>query len=109
MMARGLIEELKGARARGQRHLDRGSRVHPFAGAAMRPRSGLASLTREMASDSAASASASTRSRREIDTSILSPGNREDRRAADPAASARTPDEVAKIIYVLGHGRPAPT
>ncbi len=77
MLARGLIEELKAAKA------------------------ALASLTREMAHDfGALGIRVNAIAPGEIDTAILSPGT-EKIVAQIPLHRLGTPDEVAKIIYVL--------
>jgi NAD(P)-dependent dehydrogenase (short-subunit alcohol dehydrogenase family) len=89
MMARGLIEELKAAK---------GSVVNvtSIAGAA------LASLTREMASDFGRhGVRVNSIAPGEIDTSILSPGTEKIVAEQIPLRRLGTPDEVAKIIYVL--------
>ncbi|HEX2656101.1 MAG TPA: SDR family oxidoreductase [Xanthobacteraceae bacterium] len=102
-LARGLIDELQAAKGSVVNVTSiAGSRVHPFAGAAYATsKAALAALTREMASDFG------TRGVRvnaiapgEIDTAILSPGT--DKIVAQiPLHRLGTPDEVAKIIYVL--------
>jgi NAD(P)-dependent dehydrogenase (short-subunit alcohol dehydrogenase family) len=104
MMARGLIEELKAARGSVVNVTSiAGSRVHPFAGAAYATsKAALASLTREMASDfGRLGVRVNAIAPGEIDTSILSPGT--DKIVAEqiPLNRLGTPDEVAKIIYVL--------
>jgi NAD(P)-dependent dehydrogenase (short-subunit alcohol dehydrogenase family) len=104
MMARGLIEELKAAKGSVVNVTSiAGSRVHPFAGAAYATsKAALASLTREMASDfGRLGVRVNAIAPGEIDTSILSPGT--DRIVAEqiPLNRLGTPDEVAKIIYVL--------
>jgi NAD(P)-dependent dehydrogenase (short-subunit alcohol dehydrogenase family) len=89
MLARGLMNELSKANGAVVNVTSiAGSRVHPFAGAAYATsKAALASLTREMASDfGRAGVRVNAIAPGEIDTAILSPG---------------TPDEVAKIIYVL--------
>ena len=104
MLARGLIEELKAAKGSVVNVTSiAGSRVHPFAGAAYATsKAALASLTREMASDfGRVGVRVNAIAPGEIDTSILSPGTEKIVADADSAAPARTPDEVAKIIYVL--------
>jgi NAD(P)-dependent dehydrogenase (short-subunit alcohol dehydrogenase family) len=104
MMARGLIEELKAAKGSVVNVTSiAGSRVHPFAGAAYATsKAALASLTREMASDfGRLGVRVNAIAPGEIDTSILSPGT--DKIVAEqiPLNRLGTPDEVAKIIYVL--------
>ena len=79
-----------------------GSRVHPFAGAAYATsKAALASLTREMASDfGRLGIRVNAIAPGEIDTAILSPGT--DKIVEQiPMQRLGTPDEVAKIIYVL--------
>ena len=104
MMARGLIEELKAAKGSVVNVTSiAGSRVHPFAGAAYATsKAALASLTREMASDFGRhGVRVNAIAPGEIDTAILSPGT--DKIVAEqiPLNRLGTPDEVAKIIYVL--------
>jgi NAD(P)-dependent dehydrogenase (short-subunit alcohol dehydrogenase family) len=103
MLARGLIEELKAAKGSVVNVTSiAGSRVHPFAGAAYATsKAALASLTREMASDfGSLGVRVNAIAPGEIDTSILSPGT--DKIVAQiPLHRLGTPDEVAKIIYVL--------
>ncbi len=79
-----------------------GSRVHPFAGAAYATsKAALAGLTREMAADFAPHGiRVNAIAPGEIDTSILSPGT-EKIVEQIPMRRLGTPDEVAKIIYVL--------
>src|SRR5476651_2914573 len=79
-----------------------GSRVHPFAGAAYAiSKAALASLTREMASDfGRLGIRVNAIAPGEIDTAILSPGT-EKIVEQIPLQRLGTPDEVAKIIYVL--------
>ena len=103
MLARGLIEELKAARGSVVNVTSiAGSRVHPFAGAAYATsKAALASLTREMAADfGAIGIRVNAIAPGEIDTAILSPGTD---KIIDqiPLHRLGTPDEVAKIIYVL--------
>src|ERR1700756_2399564 len=103
MMARGLMEELKAARGSVVNVTSiAGSRVHPFAGAAYATsKAALASLTREMASDfGRIGVRVNAIAPGEIDTPILSPGT-EKIVAHIPLHRMGTPDEVAKIIYVL--------
>ena len=79
-----------------------GSRVHPFAGAAYATsKAALAALTREMAADfGAVGVRVNAIAPGEIDTSMLSPGT-EKIVEHIPMHRLGTPDEVAKIIYVL--------
>ena len=103
MLARGLIEELKRAKGAVVNVTSiAGSRVHPFAGAAYATsKAALASLTREMASDFGRhGVRVNSIAPGEIDTAILSPGT--DKIVEQiPMQRLGTPDEVAKIIYVL--------
>ena len=103
MLARGLIEELKAAKGSVVNVSSiAGSRVHPFAGAAYATsKAALASLTREMAFDfGSLGVRVNAIAPGEIDTAILSPGT--DKIVAQiPLHRLGTPDEVAKIIYVL--------
>jgi len=104
MMARGLIEELKAAKGSVVNVTSiAGSRVHPFAGAAYATsKAALASLTREMASDFGRhGVRVNAIAPGEIDTSILSPGTQDIVDQQIPLHRLGTPDEVAKIIYVL--------
>jgi NAD(P)-dependent dehydrogenase (short-subunit alcohol dehydrogenase family) len=104
MMARGLIEELKAAKGSVVNVTSiAGSRVHPFAGAAYATsKAALASLTREMASDfGRVGVRVNAIAPGEIDTSILSPGTEKIVDQQIPMHRLGTPDEVAKIIYVL--------
>src|SRR6266478_6429162 len=80
-----------------------GSRVHPFAGAAYATsKAALASLTREMAADfGPLGIRVNAIAPGEIDTTILSPGTEEIVAHQIPMHRLGTPDEVAKIIYVL--------
>jgi NAD(P)-dependent dehydrogenase (short-subunit alcohol dehydrogenase family) len=103
MLARGLMEELKGAKGSIVNVTSiAGSRVHPFAGAAYATsKAALASLTREMAHDfGTLGIRVNAIAPGEIDTAILSPGT-EKLVAQIPLHRLGTPDEVAKIIYVL--------
>jgi NAD(P)-dependent dehydrogenase (short-subunit alcohol dehydrogenase family) len=103
MLARGLIEELKAAKGSIVNVTSiAGSRVHPFAGAAYASsKAALASLTREMAHDfGTLGIRVNAIAPGEIDTAILSPGT-EKIVAQIPLHRLGTPDEVAKIIYVL--------
>src|SRR5712691_10790602 len=104
MLARGLIEELKTAKGSVVDVTSiTGSRVHPFAGAAYATsKAALASLTREMASHfGPLGIRVNAIAPGEIDTSILSPGTEEIVVHQIPLHRLGTPDEVAKIIYVL--------
>jgi NAD(P)-dependent dehydrogenase (short-subunit alcohol dehydrogenase family) len=104
MMARGLIEELKTAKGSVVNVTSiAGGRVHPFAGAAYATsKAALASLTREMASDFGRHGiRVNAIAPGEIDTSILSPGTEKIVEQDIPLHRLGTPDEVAKIIYVL--------
>ena len=104
MMARGLIEELKAAKGSVVNVTSiAGSRVHPFAGAAYATsKAALAALTREMASDfGRVGVRVNAIAPGEIDTAILSPGTDKIVHEQIPMERLGTPDEVAKIIYVL--------
>jgi NAD(P)-dependent dehydrogenase (short-subunit alcohol dehydrogenase family) len=104
MLARGLIDELKAAHGSVVNVTSiAGSRVHPFAGAAYATsKAALASLTREMAADfGAVGVRVNAIAPGEIDTSILSPGTEKIVEQQIPMRRLGTPDEVAKIIYVL--------
>ena len=104
MIARGLIEELKHAKGAVVNVTSiAGSRVHPFAGAAYATsKAALAALTREMASDfGRLGVRVNAIAPGEIDTSILSPGTEKIVDQQIPMHRLGTPDEVAKIIYVL--------
>jgi NAD(P)-dependent dehydrogenase (short-subunit alcohol dehydrogenase family) len=103
MLARGLIEELKAVKGSVVNVTSiAGSRVHPFAGAAYATsKAALASLTREMAHDfGRLGVRVNAIAPGEIDTAILSPGT-EKIVAQIPLHRLGTPDEVARIIYVL--------
>jgi len=103
MLARGLVDELKAAKGSVVNVTSiAGSRVHPFAGAAYSTsKAALAALTREMASDfGRLDIRVNAIAPGEIDTSILSPGT-EKIVEQIPMHRLGTPDEVAKIIYVL--------
>ena len=103
MLARGLMEQLQAARGSVVNVTSiAGSRVHPFAGAAYATsKAALASLTREMAFDfGRRGIRVNAIAPGEIDTSILSPGT-EKIVEQIPLQRLGTPDEVAKIIYVL--------
>ena len=104
MMARGLIDELKSVKGSVVNVTSiAGSRVHPFAGAAYATsKAALAALTREMASDfGRVGVRVNAIAPGEIDTSILSPGTDKIVHEQIPMDRLGTPDEVAKIIYVL--------
>ena len=104
MLARGLMDELKAAKGSVVNVTSiAGSRVHPFAGAAYATsKAALAALTREMASDFGPHGiRVNSISPGEIDTSILSPGTEKIVEQQIPLHRLGTPDEVAKIIYVL--------
>src|ERR1700756_5810907 len=104
MLARGLLEELKAAKGSVVNVTSiAGSRVHPFAGAAYATsKAALAALTREMASDfGPLGIRVNAIAPGEIDTAILSPGTEEIVAHQIPMHRLGTPDEVAKIIYVL--------
>src|ERR1700726_632137 len=103
MLARGLLDELKAAKGSVVNVTSiAGSRVHPFAGAAYSTsRAALAALTREMAADfGALGVRVNAIAPGEIDTAMLSPGT-EKIVENIPMHRLGTPDEVAKIIYVL--------
>jgi NAD(P)-dependent dehydrogenase (short-subunit alcohol dehydrogenase family) len=104
MIARGLIEELKAVKGSVVNVTSiAGSRVHPFAGAAYATsKAALAALTREMASDfGRVGVRVNAIAPGEIDTAILSPGTEKIVDQQIPMHRLGTPDEVAKIIYVL--------
>jgi NAD(P)-dependent dehydrogenase (short-subunit alcohol dehydrogenase family) len=104
MLARGLVEELKAAKGSVVNVTSiAGSRVHPFAGAAYSTsKAALAALTREMAHDfGPLGVRVNAIAPGEIDTSILSPGTEEIVAHQSPMHRLGTPDEVAKIVYVL--------
>jgi NAD(P)-dependent dehydrogenase (short-subunit alcohol dehydrogenase family) len=104
MLARGLIEELTKVKGSVVNVTSiAGSRVHPFAGAAYATsKAALAALTREMASDfGRVGVRVNSIAPGEIDTSILSPGTEKIVKEQIPMHRLGTPDEVAKIIYVL--------
>jgi NAD(P)-dependent dehydrogenase (short-subunit alcohol dehydrogenase family) len=103
MLARGLIDELKAVKGSVVNVTSiAGSRVHPFAGAAYSTsKAALAGLTREMAADfGRVGVRVNAIAPGEIDTAILSPGT-EKIVEQIPLQRLGTPDEVAKIIYVL--------
>jgi len=104
MLARGLLDELRNARGSVVNVTSiAGSRVHPFAGAAYATsKAALAALTREMASDfGSLGVRVNAIAPGEIDTAILSPGTEKIVAEQIPLRRLGTPDEVAKIIYVL--------
>ena len=104
MLARGLLEELKAAHGSVVNVTSiAGSRVHPFAGVAYATsKAALAALTREMAADfGPLGIRVNAIAPGEIDTAILSPGTEEIVDHQIPMHRLGTPDEVAKIIYVL--------
>jgi len=104
MLARGLANQLAATRGSVVNVTSiAGSRVHPFAGAAYATsKAALASLTREMASDfGRIGVRVNSIAPGEIDTSILSPGTEKIVEQQIPLHRLGTPDEVAKIIYVL--------
>jgi NAD(P)-dependent dehydrogenase (short-subunit alcohol dehydrogenase family) len=104
MLARGLLDELKAAKGSVVNVTSiAGSRVHPFAGAAYATsKAALASLTREMAADfGPLGVRVNAIAPGEIDTAILSPGTDKIVDQQIPLHRLGTPDEVAKIIYVL--------
>jgi NAD(P)-dependent dehydrogenase (short-subunit alcohol dehydrogenase family) len=103
MLARGLMHELAATKGSVVNVTSiAGSRVHPFAGAAYATsKAALASLTREMASDfGRLGIRVNAIAPGEIDTAILSPGT-EKIVEQIPMQRLGTPEEVAKIIYVL--------
>jgi NAD(P)-dependent dehydrogenase (short-subunit alcohol dehydrogenase family) len=104
MLARGLVEELKAAKGSVVNVTSiAGSRVHPFAGAAYATsKAALAALTREMAADfGPLGIRVNAIAPGEIDTQMLSTGTEEIVAHQIPMHRLGTPDEVAKIIYVL--------
>lgn len=103
MLARGLIDELAAAKGAVLNVTSiAGGRVHPFAGAAYATsKAALSSLTREMAHDfGPLGIRVNAIAPGEIDTAILSPGT-EKIVEQIPMRRLGTPEEVAKIIYVL--------
>jgi NAD(P)-dependent dehydrogenase (short-subunit alcohol dehydrogenase family) len=103
MLARGLLDELKAVKGSVVNVTSiAGSRVHPFAGAAYATsKAALAALTREMAADfGAVGVRVNAIAPGEIDTAMLSPGTEKIIEHV-PMHRLGTPDEVAKIIYVL--------
>ncbi len=104
MLARGLVDQLKQTHGSVVNVTSiAGSRVHPFAGAAYATsKAALAALTREMASDfGPLGIRVNAIAPGEIDTAILSPGTDKIVEQQIPMHRLGTPDEVAKIIYVL--------
>ena len=103
MLARGLMNELERTQGAVVNVTSiAGSHVHPFAGAAYATsKAALASLTREMAADfGPRGIRVNAIAPGEIDTAMLSPGT--DKIVEQiPLRRLGTPDEVAKIIYVL--------
>jgi NAD(P)-dependent dehydrogenase (short-subunit alcohol dehydrogenase family) len=103
-LARGLLEELRAAKGSVVNVTSiAGSRVHPFAGTAYSTsKAALAALTREMAADfGPLGIRVNAIAPGEIDTAILSPGTEDIVANQIPLHRLGTPDEVAKIIYVL--------
>jgi NAD(P)-dependent dehydrogenase (short-subunit alcohol dehydrogenase family) len=103
MLARGLLDELASVKGAVLNVTSiAGSRVHPFAGAAYATsKAALSSLTRELAHDfGPLGVRVNAIAPGEIDTSILSPGT-EKIVEQIPMRRLGTPEEVAKIIYVL--------
>src|SRR5436190_12134476 len=103
MLARGLLDELSATKGSVVNVTSiAGSRVHPFAGAAYATsKAALAALTREMAADfGMRGIRVNAIAPGEIDTAMLSPGT-EKIVEHIPMHRLGTPDEVAKIIYVL--------
>src|SRR5476651_2094288 len=103
MLARGLVDELKAAQGSVVNVTSiAGSHVHPFAGAAYATsKAALASLTREMASDfGRLGIRVNAIAPGEIVSAIVSPAT-EKIVEQIPLQRLGTPDEVAKIIYVL--------
>ncbi|GAB4069501.1 SDR family oxidoreductase [Ancylobacter sonchi] len=103
LLARGLLDELKRTQGAVVNVTSiAGMRVHPFAGAAYATsKAALVGLTREMAADfGRLGVRVNAIAPGEIDTSILSPGT-EKIVEQIPMQRLGTPDEVAKIIYVL--------
>src|SRR5712691_6285063 len=103
MLARGLVDELKAAKGSVVNVTSlAGSRVHPFAGTAYATsKAALAALTREMAADfGPLGIRVNAIAPGEIDTAMLSPGTDKIVQKI-PLHRLGTPDEVARIIYVL--------
>jgi NAD(P)-dependent dehydrogenase (short-subunit alcohol dehydrogenase family) len=104
MLARGLLSELQAAHGSIVNVTSiAGVRVHPFAGSAYSTsKAALAGLTREMAADfGPLGVRVNAIAPGEIDTAILSPGTEKIVEQQIPMHRLGTPDEVAKIIYVL--------
>jgi NAD(P)-dependent dehydrogenase (short-subunit alcohol dehydrogenase family) len=104
MLARGLVDQLRKTHGSVVNVTSiAGSRVHPFAGAAYSTsKAALAALTREMAADfGPLGIRVNAIAPGEIDTAILSPGTEKIVDQQIPMHRLGTPDEVAKIIYVL--------
>jgi NAD(P)-dependent dehydrogenase (short-subunit alcohol dehydrogenase family) len=102
-LARGLADQLRAAKGSVVNVTSiAGSRVHPFAGTAYATsKAALAALTREMAADfGRLGVRVNAIAPGEIDTAILSPGT-EKIVAQIPMQRLGTPEEVAKIVYVL--------
>ena len=103
MLARGLFKELAAAKGSIVNVTSiAGTRVHPFAGTAYATsKAALGSLTREMSADFGPHGiRVNAIAPGEIDTAILSPGT-EKIVEQIPMQRLGTPDEVAKIVYVL--------
>ena len=103
MLARGLVDELQGRAGRGrQRHLDRGLARASVRGRRLRDLEGGARLAdpRDGGRLRSLGVRVNAIAPGEIDTAILSPGT-EKIVAQIPLHRLGTPDEVAKIIYVL--------
>ncbi|MGE0845625.1 MAG: SDR family NAD(P)-dependent oxidoreductase [Flavobacteriaceae bacterium] len=103
MLARGLVGELQAAKGAVLNVTSiAGGRVHPFAGSAYATsKAALSALTREMAHDfGPRGIRVNAIAPGEIDTAILSPGT-EKIVEQIPMRRLGTPDEVARIIYVL--------
>src|SRR3954464_7862561 len=104
MLARGLLQELKAGKGSVVTVTSiAASRVPPFAGAAYSTsKAALAALTREMAAEfGPLGIRVNAIAPGEIDTAILSPGTEDIVANQIPLHRLGTPDEVAKIIYVL--------
>jgi NAD(P)-dependent dehydrogenase (short-subunit alcohol dehydrogenase family) len=104
MLARGLVDQLRKTHGSVVNVTSiAGSRVHPFAGAAYSTsKAALAALTREMAADfGPLGIRVNAIAPGEIDTAILSPGTEKIVDQQIPMHRLGTPDEVAKIVYVL--------
>jgi NAD(P)-dependent dehydrogenase (short-subunit alcohol dehydrogenase family) len=104
MLARGLLDELKLAQGAVVNVTSiAGSRVHPFAGAGYATsKAALAALTREMAHDfGRVGVRVNAIAPGEIDTSILSPGTEKIVEEEIPLRRLGTPEEVARVIYML--------